>query len=62
MMLEKTGWPHPPLMQDDNYDLARWFSSKPEARWLVRQACAEIEKKRKERESAQIGRTLPHLG
>jgi hypothetical protein len=39
----KTGWP-PGLLQDDSRELSRWFASKPEARWLVRQLAAEIGK------------------
>lgn len=38
---DKTGWP-PGLLQDDCKPLSRWFASKPEARYLVRQVCREI--------------------
>jgi hypothetical protein len=40
--MKTTGWPAPPLMQDESRDLFRWFASKPDARRLVRQACAAI--------------------
>lgn len=37
----KTGWP-PGLLQDDDRKLSRWFASRPGARRLVEQRCAEI--------------------
>lgn len=39
-MNERTGWP-PGLLQDDCRKLARWFSSRPDARRIVRQVAAE---------------------
>lgn len=39
-MTERTGWP-PGLLQDDCRKLARWFSSRPDARRIVRQVAAE---------------------
>ena len=29
--MTKTGWPPPPLMQDDNPQLSRWFATRPDA-------------------------------
>lgn len=40
-----TGWP-PYLLQDDSRKLSDWFASRVDARWTVRQVCAEIERKR----------------
>lgn len=34
----KTGWPAPPLAQDDSHPLFRWFASKLGARRQVRLA------------------------
>lgn len=39
-MTERTGWP-PGLLQDDCRKLARWFSSRPDARRIVRQVAYE---------------------
>ena len=36
-----TGWP-PGLLQDDSRELSSWFSSRPGARRLVDERCAEI--------------------
>lgn len=41
-MTGRTGWP-PGLLQDDCRKLARWFSSRPDARRIVRQVAAEYE-------------------
>lgn len=41
----KTGWPAH-LLQDDSRKLSDWFASRVDARWTVRQVCAEIERKR----------------
>jgi hypothetical protein len=41
----RTGWP-PGLLQDDCRPLSRWFASRIDARWVVRQVAAEIEVKR----------------
>lgn len=41
----KTGWPSH-LLQDDSRKLSDWFASRVDARWTVRQVCAEIERKR----------------
>jgi hypothetical protein len=38
----RTGWPMPVLNQDCCRPLFEWFASKPEARQLVREACAAI--------------------
>jgi hypothetical protein len=35
-----TGWP-PGLLQDDCSGLSRWFASRPDARYLVRQQTTE---------------------
>ena len=32
--MTKTGWPPPPLMQDDNPQLSQWFASRPDARYV----------------------------
>jgi hypothetical protein len=32
--MRKTGWDPPPLMQDDNAQLSRWFASRPDARYV----------------------------
>ena len=32
--MTKTGWPTPPLMQDDNQQLSRWFATRPDARYV----------------------------
>ena len=40
-----TGWP-PGLLQDDSRELGRWFASRIDARRVVRQVCAEIERER----------------
>ena len=32
--MTKTGWPTPPLMQDDNPQLSRWFATRPDARYV----------------------------
>jgi hypothetical protein len=32
----KTGWP-PGLLQDDSTGLSRWFASRLDARWVLRQ-------------------------
>ena len=32
--MTKTGWPMPPLMQDDNPQLSRWFATRPDARYV----------------------------
>lgn len=40
-----TGWP-PGLLQDDSRKLSDWFASRIDARWTVRQVCAEIERNR----------------
>lgn len=40
-----TGWP-PGLLQDDSRKLSDWFASRVDARWTVRQVCAEIERNR----------------
>lgn len=40
--LLRTGWP-PGLLQDDCYKLAHWFSTRPDARRIVRQVAAEHE-------------------
>ncbi len=34
--MTKTGWPMPPLMQDDNPQLSRWFASRPDARYVFK--------------------------
>ena len=31
--MRKTGWDPPPLMQDDNPQLSRWFATRPDARY-----------------------------
>jgi len=41
----KTGWPSH-LLQDDSRKLSDWFASRVDARWAVRQVCAEIERNR----------------
>lgn len=41
----KTGWPSH-LLQDDSRKLSDWFASRVDARWTVRQVCAEIERNR----------------
>lgn len=50
-MTEKTGWP-PGLLQDDCKKLSRWFASRINARWVVREVCAEIVRNRKVKEGA----------
>lgn len=45
--MTKTGWP-PGLLQDDSKKLTDWFASRIDARWVVRQVCAEIRAKRLE--------------
>ena len=40
-----TGCP-PGLLQDDSRKLSDWFASRIDARWTVRQVCAEIERNR----------------
>jgi len=32
----KTGWGLPELMQDDDYKLAHWFSTRLDARYLLK--------------------------
>lgn len=34
--MTKTGWPLPPLMQDDNPQLSRWFASRLDARYVFK--------------------------
>jgi hypothetical protein len=34
--MDKTGWPPPPLMQDDNPQLSRWFATRPDARYVLK--------------------------
>jgi hypothetical protein len=34
--MRKTGWDPPPLMQDDNPQLSRWFASRPDARYVFK--------------------------
>ena len=34
--MTKTGWPPPPLMQDDNPQLSRWFATRPDARYVFK--------------------------
>ena len=34
--MTKTGWPMPPLMQDDNPQLSRWFATRPDARYFFK--------------------------
>jgi hypothetical protein len=34
--MTKTGWPPPPLMQDDNPQLSRWFASRPDALYVLK--------------------------
>lgn len=34
--MNKTGWPPPPLMQDDCRELSRWFASRVDAMWVLR--------------------------
>jgi len=34
--MTKTGWPTPPLMQDDNPQLSQWFASRPDARYVFK--------------------------
>ena len=34
--MTKTGWPTPPLMQDDNPQLSRWFATRPDARYVFK--------------------------
>jgi hypothetical protein len=41
----RTGWP-PALLQDDSRELARWFSSRPDAREVVERVAAEIREQR----------------
>ncbi len=43
--MKTTGWP-PDLLQDDCRKLHKWFASRIDARWVVRQVCIEIERKR----------------
>jgi hypothetical protein len=43
--MKKTGWP-PDLLQDDCRKLHKWFASRIDARWVVRQVCIGIERKR----------------
>lgn len=31
-----TGWPPPELMQDDNYGLTHWFSTRMDAGYLLK--------------------------
>jgi hypothetical protein len=50
--MNKTGWP-PGLLQDDDPQLARWLSSRLDARRVVRMVCKEIEDKRKEKAMTQ---------
>ena len=40
-MTTPTGWP-PGLLQDDSKGLSRWLASRPDARRIVREVCAEI--------------------
>ena len=32
--MTNTGWPPPPLMQDDNPQLSQWFASRPDAKYV----------------------------
>ena len=34
--MTKTGWPMPPLMQDDNPQLSRWFATRPDALYVFK--------------------------
>ena len=34
--MDKTGWPPPLLMQDDNPQLSRWFASRPDALYVLK--------------------------
>jgi len=34
--MDKTGWPPPPLMQDDNPQLSRWFATRPDALYVLK--------------------------
>ena len=40
--MNKTGWPPPPLMQDDSRELSKWFASRPNARAEARAAVASL--------------------
>lgn len=55
--MNKTGWP-PGLLQDDDSQLARWFSTRPDARRVVRMVCKEIEDKRKEKAMSELQITM----
>jgi len=46
----KTGWP-PGLLQDDEKKLSRWLESRPGARRVVDQVCAEIRRGKEENKS-----------
>lgn len=59
-----TGWP-PGLLQDDSRKLSDWFSSRVDARWTVRQVCAEIERNRmtdKQPEALELADMLDAAG
>jgi hypothetical protein len=43
--VKKTGWPEG-LLQDDDRRLSRWFASRPDARYVLRQ---QLEKERNEK-------------
>jgi hypothetical protein len=34
--MDKTGWPPPLLMQDDNPQLSQWFASRPDALYVLK--------------------------
>lgn len=59
-----TGWP-PGLLQDDSRKLSDWFASRIDARWTVRQVCAEIERNRmtdKQPEALRLADAHKELG
>lgn len=54
--MDKTGWPPPPLMQDDNPQLSRWFASRPDARYVLK-----TNQRRKQMKLQEVLKEVEHI-
>ena len=59
--IKKTGWPEG-LLQDDDRRLSRWFASRPDARYVLRQQLAKQNETGKDERGVPSGQDVPEQG
>lgn len=60
-MTKKTGWPEG-LLQDDDGRLSRWFASRPDARYVLKQQLEKQNEAEKDKRSVPTGQDAPEQG